>query len=320
MFILEISEILYFFLINPQVSRPSFFASSSEASHLLAMQTELKNRVRTAKREKKFQQSKMVLIAEELDSLQDLPLVNLELEAARDLKEHSDKISGEIPVIENLMQHKSELEEIQANLIEREKGLAGLQAGPELFPIAPLESVSSRIEQLRDHGHNLKKRSLSLDEIKSPPELFPVQRLEAESARQMQLSRAAANQSVRSNVLKALISPPELEDVSSLSTTISNIVRNLNYRAGIAGRSKRLSPLTDPPDLFDSSQLIQTVNTISSLKQSKKEMQRRIADLEQSGSDLKKRIERRLTEIGSCPLCGGELEAEKLIGERSYES
>ncbi len=309
-----------FLLDQPASVAAQFFASSSEASHLLAMQTELKNRVRAAKREKKFQQNKMVQISEELDGLQELPAVNMELDAARELKEQTDKVAGEIPAIENLLDRKAELEKVQKNLAERGVGLEELHEGPELYPTAPLEAVAVRMQSLRGHGNNLNKRAQSLEGIKNPPELFPVQHLDADISRQKQLSAAGRIQATRRNVLEPLCSPPDLTDVSALSAMVSNVSRNHHFRENIATRADILTPLAIPPELFDGSQLMQTVTNISSLKQSQAQMQNRLIELDESGRQLKERIERRLEEIGNCPLCGGELEAEKLIGEAVHES
>ncbi|CCO22965.1 AAA family ATPase [Maridesulfovibrio hydrothermalis] len=308
-----------FLLDQPASVAAQFFASSSEGSHLLAMQTELKGRVRTAKRDKKFQQQKMAQISDELDGLQDLPLVNLELESARELKGQADKLADEIPAIETFLRRKGELENTYSNLSAREKELAVLQPGPELFPTAPLEVAVSRMQSLRQKGESLKSRAASLEGLKPQPELYPVQRLEADIARQKQLSAADLFQDNRLNLLSPLCSPPELEDVATLSATISNVSRNRFLRDNISKRATLLAPLASPPELFEDSQLMQVVNNISSLKLSQDEMRKRLADLDLASERLKKRIGQRLAEIGNCPLCGGDLEADKLLGEAAYE-
>ncbi|NDV24050.1 AAA family ATPase [Desulfovibrio sp. JC022] len=308
-----------FLLDQPSSVAAQFFASSSEASHLLAMQTELKNRVRAAKREKKFQQQKLDEIRVELDELQTLPDVNLELETARELKGQMDILEKEIPAVEGVLQRKGELENYKASLSAREKELSELREAPELFPSGPLERIVSGMQNLRVHGVSLKARSESLDRLEVPPELFPVQQLESDLAQQNQLSFAEKNQSVRRKILEPLASPPDLEDLSVLSATISNLTRSHAFRENISRRVDVLAPLDDPPELHDFSPLMQVMDNLSSLRKAQADAQKNLHELEQSETELKERIEVRLTEIGNCPLCGGDLDAQKMIGD-SHES
>lgn len=309
-----------FLLDQPSSVAAQFFASSSEASHLLAMQTELKNRVRAAKREKKFQQQKLDEISNELDELQTLPDVNLKLEAARELKGKMDLLEKEIPAVEGFLQRKGELEKYKATLGAREKELAELQEAPQLFPSAPLERVVSGMQNLRAQGQNLKVRSESLGGLQAPPELFPGQQLETHLARQNQLSLAEENQAARRKLLEPLAAPPQLEDVSALSATISNVSRNHVSREKILGRAAVLDPLNEPPELHDLSPLMHVMNNLDAMRKTQADAQVRLTGLEQSEAELNQRIETRLAEIGNCPLCGGDLDAQKLIGEGGHES
>ncbi|WP_320173664.1 AAA family ATPase [Maridesulfovibrio sp.] len=309
-----------FLLDQPSSVAAQFFASSSEASHLLAMQTELKNRVRAAKREKSFQQQKLDEIRAELDELQTLPDVNLELETARELKGQMDVLDNEIPALEKYLQRKGELENYKTSLGAREKELSELKEVPELFPSTPLERVVSGMERLRRHGQNLKARSESLNGLQAPPELFTVQHLEASLARQNQLTFAEEKNKARRKVLEPLESPPQLEDVTALSSTIRNVTRNSSVRDNILRRAAVLAPLNDPPELHDFSGLMQMMNNLSSLRTAHADAQYRLIELEKSEADLNRKIELRLAEIGNCPLCGGDLDAKKLIGEGLHES
>ncbi|MFW5500649.1 MULTISPECIES: AAA family ATPase [unclassified Maridesulfovibrio] len=309
-----------FLLDQPSSVAAQFFASSSEASHLLAMQTELKNRVRAAKREKSFQQQKLDEIRTELDELQTLPDVNLELETARELKGRMDVLDNEIPAVEKYLQRKGELENYKASLCAREKELSELQEAPELFPSAPLERVVSGMERLRIHGQALKESSKSLAGLQVPPELFPVQRLEAELVRQNQLTSAEEKQKALRKVLEPLASPPLLEDVTALSATIRNVAGISSVKDEILRRTAVLAPLNDPPELHDFSGVMQVMNNLSALRKAQTDAQDRLTELEKSEADLKQKIEARLAEIGNCPLCGGDLDAQKLIGEESNES
>jgi exonuclease SbcC len=308
-----------FLLDQPSSVAAQFFASSSEASHLLAMQTELKNRVRTAKREKKFQQQKMDEIKVELDGLQALPDVNLELENAREIKDRLDELDKEIPVVEGLINRKNELGSHKDTLAKRSEKLSSLKDTPDLFPSGPLERALSGLENLRRHGQILKAGAEFLGGLQAPPDLFPVQKLEADLARQNQLSFAEKNQSVRRKVLEPLVSPPQMEDLSVLSTIISNVNLSCSLRDKILHRSEVLKPLVDPPELQDLKPLMQVMNNLNSLGNAQVDAQKDLSKLEQSETELKQQIEERLAEIGNCPLCGGELDAQKLIGD-SHES
>ncbi|WP_432738444.1 AAA family ATPase [Maridesulfovibrio sp. FT414] len=309
-----------FLLDQPASVAAQFFASSSEASHLLAMQTELKNRVRAAGREKTFQQQKMDRIREELDQLQTLPDVNLELESARSLKEQVDALEKEIPTLEGMLERRSELESYRDSLSGRDRELSVLDPPPELYPVFPLEGIVARIDGLRRNNAMLTAKTQELGELQTPPELFPVQRLEADMSHRKRLSRAKTLQSERASVLASLQSPPELTDISALSGAVSEISRFRFYRSGIGRRADALAPLAAPPELFDALPLIQLQGSINSLCRARMEAQSRLAELESAGEQLQLRIEQRLSEIGNCPLCGGELEADRMIGEGGHGS
>ncbi|SDK44490.1 exonuclease SbcC [Maridesulfovibrio ferrireducens] len=309
-----------FLLDQPASVAAQFFASSSEASHLLAMQTELKNRVKSAKREKKFQQEKMVHIASELNDLQDLPNVNLELESARELKGHSEKILSEIPRIEDLLNRKTQLQTVKEALAAREKSLCGLAKGPDLFPVKPLEQTGQQLESFSRQKTSLKKRSQSLESLAPLPQLFPVKDLDSRIAHHKQLSLAENIQNKRRNSLSLLASPPVLDDISALSATISNLSRNKVSVENISHRARVLEPIAPAPELFEDANLIKIIRNIDSLKKTQELSRVSLQKLEESRIMLEAKIKKRLAEIGSCPLCGNELAADKLIGEVVHES
>ncbi|SMF25467.1 AAA family ATPase [Desulfovibrio gilichinskyi] len=309
-----------FLLDQPASVAAQFFASSSEASHLLAMQTELKSRVRNANRDKKFQQEKMDYIAAELNELQDLPKANLELETAHELKARSEKFLSEIPRIEDLLNRKNQLQSEKVKLTAKEKSLCGLEKGPDLFPVRGLEQTNLQLGNFRHQSSNLKSRAHSLEELAEPPQLFPVKDLELKIVRYKQLSSAVKAQSKRQKVLSLLASPPMVENLSALCATISNIVRNKIFAENISRRAQALKPLASAPELFDNSNLIQIIGSINSLKKSQEQSRCVLEKLEESRVMLESKIKKRLAEIGSCPLCGNELTADKLIGEIGHES
>lgn len=309
-----------FLLDQPASVAAQFFASSSEASHLLAMQTELKSRVRNATRDKKFQQEKLDYITAELNELQDLPNVNLELETAHELKEQSEKLLSEIPRIEDLLNRKIRLQGEKGKLISKEKSLCGLAKGPDLFPVRGLEQTNLQLENFRRQSLNLKVRAENLGKLTEPPQLFPVKNLDLNIIRFKQLSSAGNIQRRKQKVLSLLPSPPAVENLSDLSAIISNIFRNKIFAENISRRALALEPLASVPELFDNSNLIQTIDSINSLKKSQAQSRSALEKLEESRVMLEVKIKKRLAEIGSCPLCGNELTADKLIGEIGYES
>ncbi|WP_031481698.1 AAA family ATPase [Maridesulfovibrio frigidus] len=309
-----------FLLDQPASVAAQFFASSSEAAHLLAMQTELKNRVREAKREKKFQLQKMEQIGQELGNLNELPNVNLGLESARELKEQSDKLSNEIPRIEEFLDRKGQLQTSANNLASREKELSPLTKGPELFPVQQLANAGWQIGNLRHQREGLNRRAQSLSDLTAVPPLFPVQDLEAKISRYTQLSFANSAQANRRSSLSLLESPPVLEDISALSATISNVSRNKGFMDNILRRTQVIAPLAPAPELFDDSNLVRVIGGFDSLKLAQSEAEQALLSLGKSKVELELQIEKRLAEIGSCPLCGNELAADKLIGEELHES
>lgn len=294
-----------------------FFASSSEAAHLLAMQTELKNKVKDAKRDRKNAESRMQEICSELDELGPLPDVELELEKARELKYLLDATKLSIPKMENLLNKLCRLAQEGRKLTKRCAVLGKVLPAQDLFSSSSLAKTVSNLEMLAARVARANVRAGVLKELEPTPQLFDSHKLSSTIENYSRIAHGIKSLNARKQRLDSLITPPDIFDVAKISTTIRRIVDVKIFRDRVARRGCVLAEVLDPPQLFELTRLQDSLNRVSALRQAAKSESIKLQQIEKNRSDLAKIIRARLEEEGQCPLCGADLDAERFMEESS---
>lgn len=185
-----------------------FFASSSDAIRLVAMQQRHKEKVKDARKERTRLDSESKLLNAELATLEPVVAIDDQLE----------KLEANFNELQKLARDVDELTQFQDQFLQH-------------------------IERVERH----RKECKTLDALASPPtleETVPVQNLIADLCA---VDAQMHFDSARQQVLETLASPPELNDVSSLLQVVENLSRTNHLVKHIGEEQQVLCELVSPP-------------------------------------------------------------------------
>lgn len=294
-----------------------FFASSSEASHLLAMQTELKNKVRDAKRDRKAALQRMEDVRAELDALETLPDVELELEQARGAKAALDESGQAVPRLERMLEKLDLMAGNRNRLKRRESVLRKAAAPQELFPCAALSKVLVGLEGLYARNANARERAGRLEPLMAPSELFDSRKLSSAMDNRSRIEGRIRSLEQRSQRLESLSEPPDLFDAKDISATIRKISQARVFRDRVSRRVDRLDGIPQPPQLFELGPLKDALARVAEIRRQAKAEADKAQKLDSRKNELAELIRKRLEEEGNCPLCGADFDPDKFMEESS---
>lgn len=270
-----------FLLDRPGSAMADFLASSTESAHLMAMQDLLRDKVRRAKLARKTKSEALEQTRARLDRLAPLPELTLG--------------------VENLACALDRLE-------------ARLRAEPELCRLL------GRLREAARGKARLTERTGRLRGLAGPPEVRPAREL----ARNVKaLSRLSGRlRIVRSAlaVLDPLSGPPNLAAATSLSDHLARRVAVAAKARVQTGRLGALARLAEPPVLGDPSELAEMLRKMTELSARMAKGRQVVARQKRDLAALEARVAARLAEVGQCPLCGGDMDAWRFLGEVSRDS
>ncbi|WP_047960268.1 AAA family ATPase, partial [Desulfovibrio sp. TomC] len=133
------------FLLNePGTVVAGFFAASTEAAHLIAMQARLTERSRKTKTEKKRLEKGLAATAASLDKLGSLPELELRLDAAAGLEAAVAGREADAAALERLLARRGQVAGRLAALARTGQTLDRLTPPPALAPTAELAALTAR--------------------------------------------------------------------------------------------------------------------------------------------------------------------------------
>lgn len=253
-----------------------FFVASTEGAHLISMQKLLQARIRENKTTAKTVERRMRDLAVDLDKLAPLPDIERGLTAAA---------------------------ELESALAFREQAATKLeQAAREL----------ARLDAART---GLAARSNALSPLAGPPPVHDAETL-AELARSM---RAVTSEQARGRAtltaLAGLAEPPQPKSTTMLADMIDEHNNLSSKIKRLDTRQVSMADLQEPPMLREQESLAGLLRDMQTLGQRLE----RLSSVHEAQSSAMVRheeeMQRRIEEIGSCPLCGNLLAPESLLGK-----
>ena len=249
-----------FLLNSPATNRARFFASSSDAIQLVAMQKRHKEKLSERQKEKTRLETESRKLNEELEVL-------------KPVSEIDEQVASAACVYEELLRFESWLDQAQRHGDSLEKQIEGvlqqscraaalseLSAPPILVDIGPLNRM---IEEVVTAEHALEKgtsRAAALRGLATPPELMKTEPLSELIASLEQAESQLASAVSRTEALAGLSCPPHLEEVQSLSE-LSQELSNLNESIGqLQQEQQALSHLVSPPPTLSDESSLATLN------------------------------------------------------------
>lgn len=291
----------------------SFFASSTESSHLLAMQRLLKEKVRLAKRKRQELEGEQGALRIRLDRLEGLPGAQIEAVEARRAFTQSRELAAHFPVIEQILSRERRLFADMHFLKARLDRLDRLAAPGVLWPCPRLEDTLGRLARLEGETAVETGRKEILARLEAPPRCFDVQALARIGLGIVQGGRRSMTIRNRVMALEGLEEPPALQETSALRGVLAEEERLGAEERRFAEKARALESLAAPSTAEETAPLDRT---LSRLRELEAKARKAAGDLETRDTRLgalRKRIAARLGEIGACPLCGSSLDPEAFL-------
>ena len=301
-----------FLLGSSAANAARFFASSSDAIRLVAIQKRHKEKLSEAQREKNRLEVQSRRVNAELGVLEPVVEVEHRLAEAERTYEELAKFRA---WIDEAARHEAELrrQEVEcAEHIERARAFSTLAQPPNFAPSEPLERLVAALKDRERERAQTESHGEILASLAAPPPMHDAALLDrliqtiTEHAKYVQ----QGDQECRS--LSRLMSPPELADLDTLRTLIERLTASAREAVVADGRNTLLSAVMPPPVAAPTEEL---EVFIAGLKRAAAEALSREADLEAARKEFETADEElRLQAAGSlCPICGGTLDPDRIV-------
>ncbi|MHC1788245.1 AAA family ATPase [Solidesulfovibrio sp.] len=342
------------FLLNePGTVMAGFFAASTEAAHLIAMQARLTRRATRTKTEKKRLEKGLAATAGSLDKLLPLPDLERRLDAAADLEataaakeagaaalarqlEAGRTVAGRIAILSHIARtlgrlgappelvptaglaelaaRQAALGRSVARAAGRGQALARLDAPPRLADTAALAARLAGLDRAGLTVARCSRRTVALAPLDEPPPLAETRPLAALAGRLAGGQAALAVRERRQAALAALAEPPAIADVAGLFSLVRALAGRRTALAALARRHALQAALAEAPEVVEVRPLAGLVGELSAARAAVAATGAALAARERALADFARRVGERLAALGACPLCGGEMTAEAFLG------
>lgn len=307
------------FLLNePGSVVAGFFAASTEAAHLIAMQNLLTERARKAKIEKGRLERRLADVAAAIDRLSSLPGLELRLGAAGGTEAALAERERTAAGLETLLDARGRLEARLGRLARSREALDTLAGPPELAPTGALADTVARGEALTRALDRTGRRGATLSRLPAPPALADTAALARDEAGLVRARRMLGRMDRLAGALAPLAPPPVPADVAALAELADGIGRCRAAAESLSGADRTLSRLAAPPVPADTRPLAALAGAIEADRAALAGAAAVYDAKREALAALEGRIASRLTELGACPLCGGRLSTEDFLG-RAHE-
>ncbi len=340
------------FLLNSKAGTAAkFFASSSDASRLIAMQQRHRDKVTEARREHKRLEQEASINSAELAALEAIVPLADRIADLESLHDRLDRLQNEL----------AGLERSTADLVERREqvdrqsachaALRPLAAPPVLADPAPLDRHIAQLTTVRRQAERLDDDAQLLEQLPSPPTLDDVASIEQTLQAITTTSRQIGVLDRSGETLHLLHPPPPLEDAIALEALVRQLDRAGQDERVTQARSERLRQLSPAPALAPEDALEAALRALSRQTAEVQRMQRaaaatsglvpaplqldvsalashistlsacieRTTDLRQSLLEIESEIAtvradlRTAVEGQTCPTCGQAFDADQLL-------
>lgn len=301
-----------FLLGDREKAAAQFFASSSDAVHLMEMQTLHKGKVRRSNHEVERLKVERRALEKEIEILTPLEKIRV---AADDCKAQYDELQKCTAKAEQL---QSNLKQLSTSLAlgtllgARSKVLSVVPAPPEVVPTAGMKSSLLQLQKLQQKQAYVGKSGKALDALSNPPAINNTSSLKRSIEQLQSYDLQSAKFKKNLSILKRLKALPPLEEVGGLKAMIDGLSTTTGREQALVKLSKRLAKLDEPPQLESPKQLQTVIASLEEMLQKHEQLNQLLAS---SNKDLKAgqhAFEAWIEDHPQCPTCGSELSTHAL--------
>jgi len=302
------------FLLNrPDSDAAAFFAASTESAHLLAMQDLLKLQVRDRKREGEALGADLGRVEKDMDRLEDLPSLELRIDAAREMEAEAVRFEREIPALEGVLAQGRALNRTLEARKTAATVLEKTPVPPQLAETRKLGETLALLDQAGRHLETAQGTSGALNHLESPPKVEDVPSLARLAGTLSSTDRTLRRVAAQAGVLDELAAPPGAEDTAALSRVVDEYIA-LQYRAARLDRWHGvLREIATPPVLEPGEGLRSILSRMADLTDRMRAQEATLAGLETDLRNVVDRLTERVDELGRCPTCGRDMTAAEFL-------
>ncbi len=301
-----------FLLGDREKAAAQFFASSSDAIHLVEMQTLHKNKVRKSNHEVERLREERRNLEKEIETLTPIEKIREAATACQAQYEELQKRDSQTKQLQSEIKQLGASLALSTVLAARSKALSNVPNPPAISPTAGIKSLLQQLEHLKLKKSHIEKSGEVLDALSNPPTINNTHPL----TRSIDQLHSYGQQSVRLqkdlSVLNRLKPLPSLKEVHVLKATIGKLTLASNGQKALAKKSKRLAKLGDPPKLDAPQKLQQTIASLDKALQNQEQLGQLLATIGKELVAAKDACEAWIEDHPQCPTCGSELSQHSL--------
>jgi len=272
------------FLLDQSGSQAAgFFAASTEAEYLLAMQQLLKERAAQAQRERKRLQETVRRIDKELEAFDALPSVAQAMQEAERLYARLEVLRRDIPALDMVIQRAETLWDRCRTLSRTSQNLENLQTPPRLHETAPLLVDLQKLEKTIRLLKKTDRAAAILTSLDGPPALKDTTQLHAVLTTLGRMGHAVSQLSAQSAIHSRTEPPPTLFDTPALAHLTQRLEETQNRQRTEERRRQAMQPLEPPPELCAVPTLVRMTETMEALLRSLEKTQAQHEELAHLG-------------------------------------
>lgn len=306
------------FLLDQSRGRAAtFFASSSDAEKLLEMQRRHRDNTAAARRDQGRLEGEIADLDAKLAAL--APLDELDADAGRLEVEYEEltRRAARVEALANLIARLEECRRRRECLGQRVQALADLHEPPAWPDVRPLESAGYMLAAAQWRRQHQAARLGALVPLLPPPPMEDEHSLEALIRTKVNATRREAAAREAAAALAPLLVPPVPHDTVPLDRAIAKLRQSEARRTRHAAVLEAMGDLPAPPSVSDAAPLQDLSRRATRLTAASDQHARQLAELDRQLAALRAEAERWAESHPACPLCGGEVDADRLLAGTS---
>ena len=301
-----------FLLGDKEKAAAQFFASSSDASRMVEMQSLHKNKVRRNTIDLDRLKKEKVALQKELDAL--LPIEKLR-EKADKCQTAYEELQTQTATQKTLSAAMGKLSAVgnRANFLTAVSAILAAVPKPiEIAPTAELRRLSQQLESAAAAKLQLEQSCDALESLEQPPQLGDTRSLQALIAQLEDSTKLQQRLERDAKTLGALGSPPELSPVKELGQQIDAIeLAQLKGRA-LAAQNEWLSKVQPPEAPVSTVAIRQTIAAVEDAFSRHEQVGQLLSQTEKDLTEAETEFENWIVQHPQCPTCGGALSIDTL--------
>ncbi len=302
------------FLLNEsEQTIAQFFAASSDAGHLIAMQNRHKENIKSSRRE----QNQLKAEKDRVQGLLDLldPVTAIAKQSAK-CEQQYQQISKRESEIEGLDTGIREIESTTRDVRrqrELDSVLDKLTPAPDIEETTGLEQSVSKISSTENELRFNSQLSKFLNRLKTLPQIAESRLLEQVCANITVQIRMIDRSNARLKSLTNLQQPPLLTDSAPLASLITNMKSAEADRCLRKQQTKPLGQLVPPPEPLDIAALQTAIRNLQTEAAKAKELNQSLADIDQTIKEVRTQIDAWAKANPVCPACGNAVHSNDVL-------